>query len=279
MTIIDAGNGTYYGLSSDTKGTSGIAAGSLFIETDTRNIFAWNTIFSKWQRIHSPYYPSSGRYSGRRPGSGTTNANSGDGLFIGCIQGSNGTFASGATSTDGWRGNHASGATASNRAGWLCAGGSSITMRFFNPRLKFRFRLNQANSANNRLYFGFIDTTQPAAATPMGDTFCDGKHAFCLGYRTTDTGWMIIHNNATATATYDAAGLPAIDTNAHTFEVWASDSAPNFQWSFDGGAVNTVSTTIPSSTQPLFVYMILETTTTTSYSFFERYTEIDHDVI
>jgi|SRR5215831_799023 len=273
MTIVDAGNGIYIGLSGDAKATTGLAAGSQFYETDTNRWYFWDG--ARWLR-KIPFLPSYGRIVGTRNGLGgnIAPATAGAGLLNQVTLGTGGTHAGGTTTTDGNRLNSITNATANNRAGYST---TTFTWLGANPRVKIRFRLQQANSVNNRLYIGFCDTVQPATGVAMGDTWLDGKNGVLLGYRTTDAGWTIINNNAAATATYTSAGLAAIDTSAHTIEMWGDSANSRFQWAFDGGTVNNISAGIPSSTTLLAFFFILETGTTTSYGVYERWTEFEMD--
>lgn len=223
--------------------------------------------------------PSTNRLYGMRQGfvSGQITTTCGQGLLGAVTAATNGTASSGVATTQGPRISYITNAVANNRAGWL---GVSIGWRALYPRIRFRFALQQTNSANNRLYIGLVDTTtQPVSGTAIGDTWMDTRNGVALGYRTTDAGWMIISNNGSATATYTSAGLPAIDTNIHTFELWADDANARFLWTFDNGSVNILSTTVPGSTTLLVPQFLLETAVATSYGMYELSTEVEQNAV
>jgi hypothetical protein len=236
-------------------------------------------------------YPSSGRIWGIRAGfSSTAGSNNAAGLGTGLLaaptQG-NGTgvaIAFGFDTTDGNRANNVTGTSnVFGRAGWW---GNQVVARKYNPTFTIRFRLGAAQTSSNAmLYIGLINVTaQPTAGTSVLSTMLNTKIGVLFGFRAADTTWMIMSNNAQATATYTACtGLPnsgATDNTAHTLSITLNESVPNINWSFDGVAQTAITDTtnnVPPSTTALNPIMILEAQSATSIGIFERWSQLSMD--
>jgi hypothetical protein len=168
------------------------------------------------------------------------------------------------------------------RAGWW---GTANVMRKFNPTFTVRFRLNQAQaSSQGILYIGFINVTaQPAAGTSMLNTLLDTKIGVLFGFRSSDTTFMIMSNNAQTLATYTAAGTPnssATDTIVHTLSISLNDSIPNINWSFDGVAMTSITDTtnnVPPTGTALTPIIMIEAQTATSLSIYEHWSQLSED--
>jgi hypothetical protein len=291
MTIVYIGDGQLRGLSSDTKPTT-YATGTTFLETDTGGQYYWNG--SAWTSMASggigsgDIFPNKTRLWGIRQGfiSGATTPNAGIGLLYQAVQGlgTGSALASGTDSTDGARANFTTGTNNTfARAGWWSL---NVTMRKYNPTLNIRFRLGAAQTSSNAmLYIGFINVAaQPTAGTSMLSTMLDTKIGVLFGFRPSDTTWMIMSNNAQATAVYTSlTALPAsgvTDANVHTLSLSMSDSVPNINWSFDGVAQTSITNTttqVPPSTTTLNVVMMLEAQSATDISIKERWTHLSQD--
>ena len=236
-------------------------------------------------------FPSGGKLYGIRQGFGSA-VTTGVGLFSAVTAG-NGTGASGnAEITNITDGNWMAWYTGTNntfgRAGWWSyATGNSSTMRKFNPTFTTRFRLFQANTGGQGiLYIGFVNqSAQPAAGTSMLNTYLDGKIGVLFGFRSTDTTFMIMSNNAQATSTYTTAGTPnssAFDTNAHTLTIQITDNPAQINWWYDGTQMTSITNTtnnVPPSTTLIYPIMILEAQSATALYLVERWSQMYMDAI
>lgn len=220
-----------------------------------------------------------------------TGVNQGFGLFgQGNIVVGNGTGASTGgigvdTSTDGLRILWSTGTNNTfARAGWW---GSQLNIyRQQNPTFTVRFRLGQVQSSSQGiLYIGFINSSaQPAAGTSVLNTLLDTKIGVLFGFRSSDTTFMIMSNNAQGTATYTTAGTPnssATDTSVHTLAITLNDLVPAIQWSYDGVRMSDITDTtnsVPPSTNVVYPIAILEAQTATSLNWSERFSILSVDL-
>jgi hypothetical protein len=232
--------------------------------------------------------PSAGKMWGVRSGfnQGTGLANAGYTGLFGAVTAGNGTGVTNNTTTTSTDGNCAQCITGTNntkgRAGWW---GNSWLMRKLNPIFTIRFRLNQTQaSSQGILYIGFTNqATQPTAGTSMLDTYLDGKIGVLFGFRSSDTVFKIISNNAQTLATYTTAGTPnssATDTNVHTLSIQITDSPAQINWWFDGVAMTSITDTtnnVPPSTTVLLHAFILEAQTATSLTMYEHWSQTSQD--
>jgi len=258
---------------------AGIPARQVLTVNSAGNAPTWND---------PQHYPSSGRIWGLRQGfvSGAVNASFGQGLLNNITAG-NGTgsaVAFGVDTTDGPRNANATGTNNTfARGGWWAG---QVVARKYNPTLTIRFRLAAAQTSSNAmLYIGFINVTaQPTAGTSMLATMLNTKIGVLFGFRPADTTWMIMSNNAQATATYTACtGLPssgATDATAHTLSISLNDTVPNINWSFDGVAQTAITDTtnnVPPSTTMLNPIMMIEAQSATSLTLNERWSQLSED--
>jgi hypothetical protein len=258
--------------------------------TTTNNIV---TLRDLRQGIDKPLFttPSAGRFIGYRgPTSSSTSANLGVGMLNGvaAANGTGATSANGPTTTDGWRVNWATGTNNTfARAGWWQANAAAGTVvRYTNPTFTVRFRLGAAQTASNAmLYIGFINVTaQPTAGTSMLATLLNTNIGVLFGFRPADTTWMIMSNNAQATAVYTSlTGLPnagATDATAHTLSISLNDTIPNINWSFDGVIQTPITDTtnsVPPQLTTLYPMMMLEAQSATSLTLFEHWSQLSVD--
>src|SRR6476469_5733127 len=242
--FIYAGNGLYVGASTDTKPT--VPAGYRAYETDTFDEFVSDGTF--WWLRDVP-----GRFSDRRNGwypSGA-GANTGVGLF-GSV--SSGTGASGQNFSVDTTNNYRyvlgqTGTTQGNKGGFRM--NTTVALRKWNPKLFCRFQLNDAT--NMRLYIGLMGVSEP-----IGDsTFDAGVVGFLIGFRSTDTLYQVINNDATgstvvANATTDGSTTITMDTTSQ-IKVWivADEANSKFWYKINNGAYQGVTADIPSSTNSL----------------------------
>jgi hypothetical protein len=282
MTIVNTGNGIYAGLSTDTKAITGIPNGSRFIETDTGNTFTWNGI------IWFPHLLDTGKSVGARIGFGAASTGNGIGMFQTTVQGGGAaTASSNTTSADGNCVTHTTGtANTKARAGWwsnaLCQ-----VMRKFNPLYMIRFRLGQAQTSNQGIFYVGLQSlnAQPTTATSVLDTYLDTKIGVLFGFRSSDSVFKILSNNAQTLATYTTAGTPnssATDTTVHTLIIQITDSPAQINWWYDGTAMTSITDTtnsVPPQTTVLYPILILEAQTATGLTLIERWTKIYMDAI
>src|SRR6185295_3397983 len=95
--------------------------------------------------------------------------------------------------------------------------------RLWNPRLKFRFRLNTLTTV--KCYLGFRTT----GTSPTSDDPDNGNNDVMFGFSSTvnATNWITWTNNASgATETTDTT--IAANTSIHTMEIIADDANTKF---------------------------------------------------
>lgn len=288
MVYVKLTNGVLFGLTTDTKPTT-YPAGTLLIECGTDYNKFTQYIYNGLTWILFPsIFPNNGRLWGVRQGfvNGASNATFGLALLNPITVG-NGTGPANALGTDTTDGPRLSTTTGTNntfaRAGWW---GSAAVVRKYNPTFTIRFRLSAAQTASNAmLYIGLVNqATQPTAGTSMLSTYLDTKIGVLFGFRPADTTWMIMSNNAIATAVYTSlTGLPnsgATDTTVHTLSISLNDTIPNINWSFDGVTQTPITDTtnsVPPSTTLLYPIWILEAQSATSLNMFERWSQLSQD--
>ena len=112
-----------------------------------------------------------------------------------------------------------------------------------------RYRIN--DTANTRLFIGWAGTTEPTGDDPLNVLF-----GGLFGKISTNGAWVFMHNDASGNTTVDSSGIAA-DTNIHKIEITA-DSAGMY-WQLDEGALNAVTTNLPTSTAQLLPYVEIET--------------------
>jgi hypothetical protein len=148
-------------------------------------------------------------------------------------------------------------------AGLRMTSGSGI-YRAKNARFKAKFRVN-STSATLRLFVGL---TSHGAVYETGDTPLSNISGVILTFRTTDSNFQIATNDGSASATYAElpAGATPKDTAIRTFEI-RSTNAGGWQWSVDGGAFTTLTTTaVPAANGLLMPHCSIETSDTTGTS-------------
>jgi hypothetical protein len=146
--------------------------------------------------------------------------------------------------TDGLAGIFTSGASIGNQAGINRA--LLYTTRQFNPYFAVRCKLDE-NAANIRFYFGFTAAT---AAIGNSDDPLNTLEGIGFSKNVSSTNWLIDHNDSTGATVQEDTGV-ALDTNYHTFEIWADDNASKFWWSLDGSTPTGITVAIPAQTTSL----------------------------
>lgn len=242
------GNGQYVGLSSDTKPTA--PSGYQFYETDIGDTFVSDGTYWWLRGIPSPFSTKKVGYFSM----GTAGL-TGVGM-LSTLTNATGAGSQAFLITDSTNGrylNMNSGTTVGNRGGVRT--NDYVTLRTWNPRIRFRFKL--IASTNLRLWLGFIGgaPTEVSGDDPLNG----GIPGVLFGINTTTaTNWVVTHNDATTTATTDDTGT-AYDTNVHTVQIVADNNNTRFAWNLDGGAYTNLTTDIPSTTNGLGLVMEIET--------------------
>jgi hypothetical protein len=261
MAIINLGNEIYAGLSTDTKPTTGIPAGAMFIETNTGSIFVWNG--SSWvasaggsvtasstttftnkditykdnnlENVATLYHM---RESGLVCVGTTTMINSG---LLYLTANSLPTTPTYVSDTNGRYVTKSAGT--GNTIGTYTA--TYITTRALNPRLRGSMGFGTlAASADARMYFGFITAvTNSASDTPMATT----DSGVLIGARTTDANFQVFNNDGTGAIVVTDTGVAKSASSLTHFEIIASDSAPNFKCYVNGVLKATLTTRIPAT--------------------------------
>lgn len=242
MTVVYKGDGVYTGLSSDTK-PSAAFTGNTFEETDTRDVLVFDGTY--W------WIKTLGPFSIRKIGyfSSGSNISAGVGLFSN-PQGATGagTQVQAIDSTNGRYQQMATGATIGNKGGYRI-NAVFLFQRSWNPRMRFRFRLESVS--NVRYYFGFFGG---AGLTELsGDSPLDNRDGFTFGIipSTSTANYSIASNNAAATTTVTDTGIANDTTSLHTIALVADNTNSRFSYSYDGGAYTHVTTNIPAATTQL----------------------------
>jgi hypothetical protein len=139
---------------------------------------------------------------------------------------------------------------------------NSFTNRTFNPRLKIRFALGQAQT-DSRLFFGYKNA--PNTVPTDHDDYLNAVPGFMVALRAADTNWQIASNDntgATAFTNYLRSGSAvAADTNFHTWTLIGDAAANRFGISLDGDPFQYVTTDIPAATITLGLHLGYETST------------------
>ena len=146
--------------------------------------------------------------------------------------------------------------TASTQAG--LRSGLAATRRDYNPRLKFKFKLN--STAGIRLFAGW-----GGSSAPTGDTPLNALNGVLFGITVMDNttgpgstvGWQIHHNDGGATAATDNLSISA-DTVYHEVEIVAINSSSKFTVQLDNGTPVDVTTDIPAATTTIYPMILIQ---------------------
>lgn len=134
---------------------------------------------------------------------------------------------------------------AGDNAGENC--GTALTCRQWYPVLSSRFRINDVT--NTRLYIGI----QATGTSPSSDDPLNAQMGIHFGKITTDTSWVVLHNDAAGATVVDDTAILA-DTNIHNVQIIADHDNSQFIVILDGANLFQVSTDIPgagNSMQPM----------------------------
>jgi hypothetical protein len=257
MTVTYTSDGVYYGLSTDTKPTA--PAGYRFYETDFGDTSISDGTY--WWLAGPPSALSTRKVGYLTWGNNVSNS---IGHFANNTAAATaGTQFQNLNSADGRHQICISGTTTGNKGGYR----SSSVMLFSrqqNPRLRFRFKINQSTDA--RFYLGFVGTTAPELT---GDTPLDNLHGFIFGVMptTSTTNWSLCRNDGDATSDMTDTGVAFDTTNIHTISLVADDSNSRFSYKLDSGSYQHFTTEIPAQTTALSLVYLCETNTNAAASF------------
>lgn len=261
MTAVNAGNGLWMGLSTDTK--PAVAAGSRFFETDTGDELISDGTY--WWLMG---YPSP--FSTRRIGILSTGPSLANGQIGMCSGLAAATGAGGTNNTiqfsDNTNGRYflgISGTTVGNRGG--ARQGSIVTTWGMNPKIRFKFKL--VTNTNQNFWLGFIGggPTEPSGVGVLSA----GSPGIMFGVNSgLATDWAIMSNGTSGSAVVTDTGIP-FDTNIHTVNLVGDSANTRFAWNLDGGAYSFVTTTasLPTTTNGLGFVAEIETEETVAKSF------------
>lgn len=257
MTVVNVGNGEYFGVAADTKPTT-VSAGSRFFETDTCDRFISDGTF--WW-LHG--YPSP--FSNRKTGSylSGTSALVGTGLLSQVVASTGaGSQLVGIDTTNGRSFNAISGAVSGNKGGLRV--NSPLFVRQFNPRIRMRFKLG--TTVNENVYFGFVGGSP--AELSGADPFGAGVPGVVFGINTGNaTNFVVMHNDTAGSTVIDDSGTAFDSTTIHTVNLVADNANTRFAWNLDGGTYHFITTDIPSATNSLAPSMSVETEEAVAKSF------------
>jgi hypothetical protein len=179
----------------------------------------------------------------------------GDGLLgtvANCTE--TGTAADTAVYADGHYRRYTSGATSGDNAGYRFHT-TAIVFRGWLPYYETKFRVNQ--TANLRFWCGLQSgNTEPTGDNAFGTA---GTSAVGVGYRATDSNFLLFRNNGSATMTYSDVFAIAKDTAIHTMRLFGDDANSRWTIYLDDARIDT-SSNIPAQTTGLFPFMHVETT-------------------
>lgn len=130
-------------------------------------------------------------------------------------------------------------------------------------------RIRNNNTSNVRTYAGFTSNAtacQTSGAwlsdTPLGSS----DSGLMIGYRSTDTNWMVFYNNGSGAATAQSLGV-AKDANFHLLLITWPQAGGQVSFSIDLRTPITISSGLPTTLTGMFCNVIGETTTTASTTF------------
>jgi hypothetical protein len=130
----------------------------------------------------------------------------------------------------------------------------------YSARLLARVRHN--SSSNVRVYVGFTSNNNSGAGFTVTDTpLASGDSGLLVGYRSTDTNWMVFNNDGTGAMVATSLGVPK-DVGWHLIVINWSAGATAFQVQLPMDMANPVSITsrYPATTTPLFLNCVGQTT-------------------
>lgn len=276
MTVVYLGDGIYKGLSGDTKPTSGVSTGAIFIETDTKKLFTFSggswtdealTIYADDLQdvvITSPLYKQVIGYDGQnfvnidtapaqdytyKAGEWYPIASSD--LAIGII--SDNLTADGTIT----RSNDATGRSTKFETGaadTVTVGlrqTTSYYRREFNSRFLARYQCLTCNS-NTRVFYGFSSSsTALATDTP----FDSGVSGIVVAIRVADNGtgvtMKVLHNDSSGSTVVADTGINH-DSNSSRHSIEIALSSTNAKVYVDGQLTNTITSDLPATTTDLF---------------------------
>jgi len=233
MTVTYHGNGTYKGLSSDTKPTTP-PTNSMFHEIDTAMWWYWDGAY--WQKSRSDIVR-------RKIGGVSGTSTVGWGLYSGLVS-IGGTLSNSFVGADGRSSQWTTTTTQDTAAGLRI--NVALTCRGLNPYTEIRFKID--NVVNTRFLTGYVhinivnNSDDPLVSTNL--------HGIGLSKTTDNANWRIVHNAGTATNTFVDTGVEA-DTEIHVFKMWGDDANSRFRCQLDNGTVHLLTTNIPPQTTGL----------------------------
>jgi hypothetical protein len=258
MALSYLSNNVIEGLVTDTKPTTNVTIGTIFIETNYiyRRAFRWTG--TSWVPLSENTYDAlrnktcTGEYF-------IMNGNYGSGLFESVTA----LFGAGSTgfsndNTDGhnrYYGTGTSGAGAKNGR----ASNTDAWRRKWKPRIYFTSKVF-SSTTNAATFIGFASVsngTNLHATAPL-----PSQHGIGIAMLTNQANFQIVHNDGDASATLINTGV-AKDNVPRSCEIWTDDT--NWYVAFEGDTtgVRTISTNIPAQTQALYATWGILTNDTT----------------
>jgi hypothetical protein len=261
MTVVNFGNGLWYGLSTDTKPS--VSAGSRFFESDTGDTLLSDGTYWWLSGFPSPFSPR--RIGILSPGPSMANGAIGLCSALSPATGAGGTNNS-ISFTDTTNGRYylgITGTTVANRGG--ARQGSIVTTWAMNPKVRFKFKL--VTNTNQNFWLGFIGgvPTEPSGVGVLSA----GSPGIMFGVNSgLATNWAIMNNGTSGSAVVTDTGI-AYDTNIHTVNLVGDSANTRFAWNIDGGAYSFVTTTasLPTTTNGLGLVAEIEAEETVAKSF------------
>ena len=273
MTVQQIQNGILYGVSGDTKPTN-YPTNTVFLEQDTGNVYIYNG--SSWglSKGASSTETLTNKTIDAADQSDMNKMITADfvhetGWEVPCVTG---------TATHGWMlgltfmgtsgvlqtvdSSHGlsyliTSATVANTSQAGQKSANPFTYRAWNPyfRIKFAIPVN-----SGRWFFGFSSS----GTTPTTDTFLqNGDSGAGIGNPSVGLSIYTYSNDGSGAMVATDTGVD-IDTSIHTVEIQFDDSVPNCVIKYSGATVATVTSRLPASTTPLYLYFFVEPTSTTA---------------
>jgi len=277
MTVQNITDSVVYGLAADTKPTN-CATNTVYLEQDTGNIYRYNgsswDLFrgaSKTETLSNKTIDGADQADVKRTQvadfvreTGVLGACPSGVQSMGWLVGLTFLGASFAVqavdSSHGLSELYTSATTAnSSQAGNKSA--NAFTYRAWNPY--FRLKCIRGSTTNNRLFYGFSSS----GTTPTSDTYLqNGDSGVGIGIFSLSPNYLVLSNDGTGAMVSTDTGI-AKDAALHSFEIAFNDSIPNCVVKMDGVTVATLTTRIPASGTPLYLYFFVEPNATGAQTF------------
>jgi hypothetical protein len=160
-------------------------------------------------------------------------------------------------------------AASSNAIGGMISPTVGVGIAAMNFPGRWVTRIRNNNTSSVRTYAGFTSNANAcqAAGPWLGDTpLASGDSGLMMGYRSTDTQWMVFYNAGTGPMTSVGTGVLK-DANFHLLLITWPQAGGQASFSVDLGTPVTITTGLPTTLTGMFCNVIGETTTTSSTTF------------